>query len=283
MASSREGTIAGRKRSVSLEVAQSATCAVLYAMGAYLTAYITSPWGSGQFRPAVVIPAVFATLFGPVVGGVGAALGTLVADSVKHGELYVRSLVSAVPGNFVGFYLFGWLMRRRFSWENFVKTSQVTLLVSNVIVAFLYVYYRVFVDASYPVAFAEAWTYISLGLVAWWYVTMLPFVLLLGPPLIRAVASAFPGLVSEQMKLSSIKGEALRKSFSLAMILPGLVMLLIGIAAVLADPGQIVALGIAANPLILAGMQAMFLIGGAILLVLGIVVLATGRLIIGSK
>jgi len=272
--------MAVKKRSVSLEVAQSATCAVLYAMGAYLTAYISSPWGSGQFRPAVVIPAIFATLFGPFVGGIGAALGTLVADSIKHGELYVRSLVSAVPGNFIGFYLFGWLMKRRFSWENFVKTSQITLLISNVIVAFLYVYYRVFVDISYPVAFADAWIYISLGLVAWWYVTMLPFVLLLGPPLIRAVASAFPGLVSEQVRLSSVRSEVLRRSFSMAMIIPGLVMLLIGIATVLADPNQLLSLNIAANLLILAGMQAMFIVGAVALLALGILISATGKLIV---
>jgi hypothetical protein len=283
MATTREGAKAGVKRSVSLEVTQSATCAVLYAMGSYLTAYISSPWGSGQFRPAVVIPAIFATLFGPFVGGIGAALGTLVADSIKHGELYVRSLVSAVPGNFIGFYLFGWLMKRRFSWENFVKTSQVTLLISNVIVAFLYVYYRVFVDVSYPVAFANAWIYISLGLVAWWYVTMLPFVLLLGPPLIRAVASAFPGLVSEQIGSSNVRSEVLRRSFSMAMMMPGLIMLLIGIATVLADPNQLLSLNIAASPLILAGMQAMFIVGAVILLALGILILATGKLIVRGK
>lgn len=231
----------------------------------------------------MVIPAIFATLFGPFVGGIGAALGTLVADSIKHGELYVRSLVSAVPGNFIGFYLFGWLMKRRFSWENFVKTSQVTLLISNVIVAFLYVYYRVFVDVSYPVAFANAWIYISLGLVAWWYVTMLPFVLLLGPPLIRAVASAFPGLVSEQIGSSNVRSEVLRRSFSVAMTIPGLIMLLIGIATVLADPNQLLSLNIAASPLILAGMQVMFIVGAVILLALGILILATGKLIVRGK
>jgi len=107
--------LSGGRRSVSLEVAMSATCAVLYAMGSYLTAYTASPWGSGQFRPAVVLPAIFATLFGPIVGGLGAALGTLIADSVKYGQIYVRSLVAAVPGNFVGFYLFGRLMQKRFS------------------------------------------------------------------------------------------------------------------------------------------------------------------------
>ena len=274
------------KRSASLEVAVSATCAVLYAIGSYLTAFISSPWGSGQFRPAVVIPAVFSTLFGPLVGGLGAAVGTLIVDSAKYGQIYVRSLVAAVPGNFVGFYLFGWFMKRKFSWENFIKTSQVTLLVSNAIVAFLYVYFRTFVEVSYPVAFRDAWIHVSLGLIAWWYVTMLPFVLLLGPPLIRATASAFPGVVSEDVKSSTMRSEVPRRSFSLAMILPGSLMLLIGAWVTLTDPSHLQALKLAyggAYNIILAGMQVMFLGSGAILLVLGMVVLATGKLIARAK
>jgi len=262
-----------------LTVALSATCAVLYAIGSYLTAYMHSPWGAGQFRPAVVIPAVFATLFGPFIGGLGAAVGTLIADSVSHGQIYVRSLVSAVPGNFVGFYLFGWLMKRKFSLESFIKASQITLLVANAIVAFLYVYFRVFVEASYPLAFAQGWVYISLGLVAWWYVTMLPFVLLLGPPLIRSIISAFPALVSEKAKTTSWKGETMRKSFSLAMILPGLLMLLIGLVISFTDSRQLLASGLAPNVLILAGMQIMFVGSGIALLVLGAAIYATGRMI----
>ena len=149
--------------------------------------------------------------------------------------------------------------------------------------AFLYVYFRAFVEASYPVVFREAWIYVSLGLVAWWYVTMLPFVLLIGPPLIRAVASAFPGIVSEQVGSATVKGEALKKSFSFAMIVPGAVMLLVGVGIVLADPDCVLALNIAPNMVILAGMEAMFIIGGAILIFLGLMVLATGRLIIRRK
>ncbi len=265
-----------KRTSLAIEVALSATCAVLYAMGSLLTTYIHSPWGAGQFRPAVVIPAVLSTIFGPMVGGLGAAVGTLLADSISHGQFYVRSLVSSVPGNFVGFYAFGWLMKRKFSWGNYIKASQVTLLVANAIVAFLYVYFRVFVEGSYPIVFRQTWIYISLGLVAWWYVTMLPFVLLIGPPLIQAIVSAFPGLVPEQAKLLS-KTEASKKNFSLAMIVPGVLMLLIGIVITFTDPSRIVALGIATNALILAGMQMMFMGSGVILIALGLVVIATGR------
>jgi len=250
----------------------SAMCAVLYAMGSYLTAYLVSPWGSGQFRPAVVIPAVFASLFGPVVGGLGAAVGTLIADSLAHGQIYVRSLVSAVPGNFVGFFLFGWLMKRRFGWANYIKTSQVTLILSNGMVAFLYVYYRTFVDGSYPVAFRDGWIYVSLGLVAWWYVTMLPFVLVLGPILIRAVAPALSGLVSQELSLK-LKEEVPRKSLFVAMILPSMIMLAIGVTLVTANPSLLVSSSFASNAVILTGMQLMFLGSGLILLVLSVLTL----------
>jgi len=268
-----------RAKLPALTVALSATCAVLYAMGSYVTAYMHSPWGAGQFRPAVVIPAVFASLFGPLIGGLGGAVGTLIADSASHGQIYVRSLVSAVPGNFVGFYLFGWLMRKKFTLEKFIKTSQITLLVSNAIVAFLYVYFRVFVEASYPLAFREGWVYISLGLVAWWYVTMLPFVLIFGPPLIRVISSAFPGLVSEEIKTSSMKTESLKRDFSLALITPGAFMLLIGMFVIFTDPNQLLALRVAPSALILAGMQLMFVLSGAVLLALGLLIYATGKLI----
>ena len=107
---------------------------------------------------------------------------------------------------------------------------------------------------------------------------MLPFVLLVGPPLIRAISSAFPGLVSEDIKSSALRGEALRKSFSLAMIVPGLVMLLIGLAVTL-EPHKILSSGAAPSALILGGMQVMFLGSGAILFALGAVIFATGRFI----
>jgi len=121
-------------------------------------------------------------------------------------------------------------MKRGFSWERFIKASQTPLS------PFLYVYFRAFVEVSYPIAFRDAWVYVSLGLVAWWYVTMLPFVLILGPILIRAVASALPGLVAQEVRSWTLKAEIPRRNFSLAMIVPRLVMLLIGIAAILADP-----------------------------------------------
>jgi hypothetical protein len=63
---------------------------------------------------AVVVPAVFAALFGPFVGGVGAAIGIFLSDMVVHGNALV-SLVAGVTSNYVMFYLIGWISGKDFS------------------------------------------------------------------------------------------------------------------------------------------------------------------------
>ena len=88
----------------------------------------------------MVIPAFFAVVFGPLPAGIGAALGTLLVDSIKHGYLYPGSLISAVPGNFFGFYFMRKLLWKKFSWNKFIKVSNVGLLLANTIVAILYVF-----------------------------------------------------------------------------------------------------------------------------------------------
>ncbi len=118
------------KMPLSLPISGTAMCAALYAIGSYITAYVPSPWGAGQFRPAVIVPAFFAVVFGPIPAGVGSAIGTLIADSAKYGYLYPGSYLASVWGNFLGFFLFG-LITRRFSWGRFVIASNVTLTVAN--------------------------------------------------------------------------------------------------------------------------------------------------------
>lgn len=63
---------------------------------------------------AVVVPAVFAALFGPFVGGVGAAIGIFLSDMVVHGNAFV-SLVAGVTSNYVMFHLIGWISGKDFS------------------------------------------------------------------------------------------------------------------------------------------------------------------------
>ncbi len=212
----------------SLEVVAMAMCAALYAAASYLTAYISSPLGFGQFRPAVVIPAFFAVAFGPLPAGVGAAVGTLIADSVKHGGLYIGSLIAAVPGNFIGFYLFG-LICRRFSWKRFILATFTTLIFANFIVAFFYIYaYKSLFLQALELDFSGLMT-LTLALTIWWFATMLPFVLTITPLLLRAAAKVFPSLVSESFRSGDLGQGLPRSGLGLTMLIPGLTLIVIGL------------------------------------------------------
>jgi len=100
--------------------------AALYAGFGYLTylGIFTPIVGVVRFWPSVVSPAVFANLFGPMVGGVGAAIGIFISDLLIHGNALL-SLLVGVPSNFIGFYLVGYIGRRD------VRTS--FILISNIL------------------------------------------------------------------------------------------------------------------------------------------------------
>ncbi|MEM3832828.1 MAG: ECF transporter S component [Thermoprotei archaeon] len=256
----------------SLNVVLTGLCAALYAVGAYATAYIPSPWGFGQFRPAVVIPAVFAVVFGPWVGGVGSAIGTLIADSAKHGTLYVGSLIAAVPGNFIGFFILGYLMRKRFSWGRFILASNLTLVIGNVIVAFLYIFlYRVLYAQALQMP-VESLVMLSIGLTIYWYVTMLPFVLTIAPILIRAVAVAFPEMVSEDIRINSLKKEIPKTEFGFALAIPGMLILSTGIVIAYTPFGSYLATSFPKTftPTVMELLQLLFYLSGVALLILGL-------------
>jgi len=258
---------------ISLLTVATIMCAVLYAIGAYSTAYIPSPWGVGQFRPAVVIPAFFAVIFGPMPAAVGAAIGTLIADSVKHGYLYPGSFLAAVPGNFIGFFLFGYIVKKKFTWGRFILASNVTLTVANLIVAFLYITVFKVLYLSQPAYVALSWdaiVFLSVGLTIWWFVTMLPFVLLITPLLIRAVAAAVPSVVPKDVRTHSLKEELPKTKFSLALLVPGLIMLLIGLATTFTAVGNYISSHW--GPLIHTFIELMFYASGVILFVLGILI-----------
>jgi len=255
-------------------------CAVLYAIGAYSTAYIPSPWGIGQFRPAVVIPAFFAVIFGPMPAAIGAAIGTLIADSVKHGYLYPGSYLAAVPGNFIGFFLFGYIVKKKFTWGRFILASHVTLTVANLIVAFLYitVFKVLFLnDPTYGMMSWDAIVFLSTGLTIWWFVTMLPFVLLITPLLIRAVAAAVPSVVPEDVRTHSLKEELPKTTFSFSMLVPGLIMLSIGLATTFTVVGDYISSHF--KPPIPTFIELMFYASGVVLLVLGVLIYTGQKLI----
>jgi len=106
--------------SKALTVTLTALNAALYAAVGYVL-YVIFPFlcptvGGVRFWPVVVIPASFAVLFGPIVGGGGAAIGIFISDMVIHGDPLL-SLTAGVTSNFVCFGLIGYLSRVNLDWK----------------------------------------------------------------------------------------------------------------------------------------------------------------------
>jgi hypothetical protein len=107
--------------------------AALYAIVGISTANV-SFFGIG-FLPAVVIPAVFAVLYGPWVGGISGAIGIFIRDMFVHGNAAL-SLVAGVPPNFILFFLIGYISFRNISLRQAVAgviVAAVGLLVPTII------------------------------------------------------------------------------------------------------------------------------------------------------
>ena len=231
------------------DVAVIGICAALYAVVGILTANI-SFFGVG-FLPAVVIPAIFAVLYGPWVGGLSGAFGIFIRDMVVHGNAGL-SLVAGVPPNFILFFLIGYIAHRNISLkqalagvavatvgllvptimflpdfasftglstEIFLLTFVLTIILSLAVIAAVAIRWKEW--RSYAIAsvigqaigagllsitvwavspfflsyFGEAFaaSYI-LPLFVWTFATEIPFILLAGPPIIKACYKAFPSL-----------------------------------------------------------------------------------------
>ncbi|RLE53239.1 MAG: hypothetical protein DRJ33_01610 [Candidatus Methanomethylicota archaeon] len=261
-----------------------ALCAALYAVGCLTTAWIVSPWGRGQFRPAVVIPAVFAVISSsPIVPALGAAIGTLIADSIKHGCLYIPSLVAAVPGNFLGFYTLSWFIHRKFSWRVFIGVSALALALGCFIVAFLYVPTIYLLGFLPPTLSSADLALFASALTIWFFITEYPFVILLTPPIAKAVSYATPSIVSQDIALSSIRGELPRRDFALALLAPGIALLAIGLSVSFTPIGSFFISGLAVKftpaqvNAIAAATTALLITWGAVMSGAGAIVFLTSK------
>ena len=96
-------------------------CAAVYAVVGRLTDLGITFIGVA-FWPAAVIPAIFAVLYGPWVGGVGAAIGIFVRDMLFHGDPLL-SLTAGVTSNFAMFFIIGYVSRRSLDWKKLVLST----------------------------------------------------------------------------------------------------------------------------------------------------------------
>ncbi len=234
-------------------------CAALYAVVGRLTDFGVTV-GGVAFWPAAVIPAIFAVLFGPWTGGIGAAIGIFIRDMLFHGDPLL-SLSAGVTANFVGFFVIGYVSRINLDW----KKIGIGVIVGSIIVIFglllptillptesaayfsfklssleitLLFTLTVVVSSLVIIAVAKFWpewknygvgSVVGLGLgsaiiavivwaysqvffsptgyfkaaipssfipiiFVWTFATEIPFILLLGPPIIKTCTKAYPSL-----------------------------------------------------------------------------------------
>jgi len=104
-----------------LDVAMTAISAALYTVVGYLTnlGILTPAVGVVRFWPSVFVPAIFAVLFGPWVGGASAATGIFFSDMIYPGHgVALLSLTVGVPANFLMFFLIGYIGRKNVEWKH---------------------------------------------------------------------------------------------------------------------------------------------------------------------
>ena len=246
------------------EVAVIGLCAALYAVVGRLTDFGVTFIGVA-FWPAAVIPAIFAMLYGPLVGGLGAAIGIFARDMLFHGDPLL-SLVAGVPPNFIMFFIIGYISQKRFDMRKLTLGLIIALIVvisglvlptivipaefaavtgglsSALIVAIfvstvgLSLAVVVFVSRRWPewrsysvgcvigqgvgaaVLSVAIWGYSQFffsstgyfkaplqaslipAVFVWTFATEIPFVLLVGPPVVKACYNAFPSLRRKSAK-----------------------------------------------------------------------------------
>jgi uncharacterized membrane protein len=239
------------------DVAIIGVCAAVYAVVGRLTDFGLT-LGYVAFWPAAVIPAVFAVLFGPWTGGIGAAIGIFIRDMLFHGDPLL-SLSAGVTANFAAFFIVGYVSRTNLDWKKlsvsvvigsiiivagllmptlllptestgftglstfettvlFVVNVVLSLIVIAVVSRFLHdwrnyavgsvigagvgsaiiaiivwAYSQVFFSSSGYIKTPIQSAFIPIIFV-WTFATEIPFILLIGPPVIKACYNAYPSL-----------------------------------------------------------------------------------------
>jgi uncharacterized membrane protein len=243
------------------DIAVIAVCAALYAVVGRLTDFGVTFIGVA-FWPAAVIPAIFAALYGPWVGGTSAAIGIFARDMLAHGNPLL-SVMAGVPPNFIMFFIIGYVSQRRFDMKKLTigaiisivvlvaglllptivlpaEFTAVTGLPTWTIVAIfvptvglslaaiayvskrwpewrsysvgsligqgigaallsvmLWLYTQLFYSTLFPAPLQAS---LIPAIFLWTFATEIPFVLLAGPPVIKACYNAFPSLKRKQAK-----------------------------------------------------------------------------------
>jgi hypothetical protein len=233
-----------------IDVAGLALNIALYvAVGYIFYSLIPISFGGVRFWPTVIVPAVFAVVFGPIVGGIGAAVGIFLSDAI-FGNNLLLSLIAGVTSNFVAFFLIGYIAKKKIRWITPVIAYGVATAVFIWIgyaytgldfwtkIAFIGVVAASYIIFLVPVVLLRnsRWRSFEVGSVLgmllgagiiavtvppfiayflngipvtvplalstffFTFFTEIPFVLVLGPPILAAINRAFPTLMRKNQK-----------------------------------------------------------------------------------
>jgi len=177
-----------KRTSPAFYVANVAVCAALYAVINGLTALIPVPLVIGEFRPGVVIPALYTIAFGARVGAVGAAFGSLIGDIIFLTPLGKTNpflaLIAGFPANLIGFLIFGMLVNRAKSWSGYTYSTLISLFIGNLIAGAVVVFVAI-PGLTLPQQIAQ-----TLLFTFFWLGTMIPFMQILLPLLLGALQTS---------------------------------------------------------------------------------------------
>jgi hypothetical protein len=233
-----------------IDVAGLALNIALYVVVGYIFySLIPISYGGVRFWPPVIVPAVFAVVFGPLVGGIGAAVGIFLSDAI-FGNNLLLSLIAGVTSNFVAFFLIGYIAKKKINWitplvaygvatavfiwigyaytglDFWTKIAFIGVVVASYVIFLVPVVvlrnsrWRSFevgsvlgmllgagiIAATVPPFIAYflngAPLSIPLALSTFFFTffTEIPFILVLGPPIIAAINRAFPALMRKNQK-----------------------------------------------------------------------------------
>jgi hypothetical protein len=208
-----------RPTSRSSLVASAAICAALYAIVNIATSFIHTPFGIGEFRPGVVIPAFFAVVAGPIPAAIGAAVGSFVGDMLSivpaGNSTFLWAIAAGAPGNFIGFLALGLIYDRLKTWKGFIFGTTTGLFLGNLVAAagvvLLGMFFLPYSGINpFPGMAGGLAGGLLVGLVLFWFGTMFPFVIILVPPIVRimqpyasslSVGRSYPNLRESNRKV----------------------------------------------------------------------------------
>jgi uncharacterized membrane protein len=145
-----------------------------------------------KFWPAVIVPASFSALFGPYVGGIGAAVGIFLSDIVSHG-MPLLSLSVGVTSNFTCFYIIGHLTKH-YNLKRYLLASTLGLVVGSAIIGFgIWAWSHTFLLPG-ATEVAPLSLFGAMSTFVWTFLSEIPFLTIVVPPTVTAARRAIPML-----------------------------------------------------------------------------------------